>query len=363
MKVIILCDFATPGGGSQAVAIASARALAEAGVAVTFVHAVPGRDARLDHPLIECICLGLADVWDRPALSGAIEGVWNRAADRALRAILPAAARAGEAVIHIHQWTRGFSPSVFDAALRAGPPVVVTAHDYFIACPNGVYYRFDRQAPCALTPLSAACLMAPCDPRSRAFKAIRVARSAATATALRGADLDIVHVSDRGRDTLQPFLPKTFRHHRIDNPVDASKGEPARIEPGAAFAYIGRLTPEKGAIVAAAAARQAGVPIRFVGEGPAEAAIRAANPAAELLGWQSRAAVASLLRERTRAVIAPSLWYETGPLTVYEAAASGVAALASERCGASERVRDGITGLVVAPSADGLAAAMRLLAD
>jgi glycosyltransferase involved in cell wall biosynthesis len=69
-----------------------------------------------------------------------------------------------------------------------------------------------------------------------------------------------------------------------------------------------------------------------------------------------------LLRHEVRAVIAPSLWYETGPLTVYEAAAAGVAAIASRRCGAAEKV-DATRGRVVEPNVEEIAAAMRELAD
>jgi len=61
--------------------------------------------------------------------------------------------------------------------------------------------------------------------------------------------------------------------------------------------------------------------------------------------------------------VAPSRWYETGPLTVYEAAAAGVAAVVSNRAGAAEKVRDGETGFVVQPAVADVAAALRRLAD
>ncbi len=72
----------------------------------------------------------------------------------------------GPVVIHLHQWTRAFSPAILPVLFGTGLPVAITLHDYFLACPNGVYYRFDRAEPCTLTPLSARCVAAPCDPRS-----------------------------------------------------------------------------------------------------------------------------------------------------------------------------------------------------
>ena len=188
-------------------------------------------------------------------------------------------------------------------------------------------------------------------------------RSIATRAAWKGATFDVVHVSDRGRDTLAPFLPSVLRQHRIDNPVEGDRGEPARIGPASSLAYIGRLTREKGADLAAAAAREAGLPILFVGEGPAAAEIRRVNADARMLGWQGREDVRRLLRDEVRAVVAPSRWYETGPLTVYEAMAAGVPPVASSRSGAAEKVSHGLTGLVAEPDVPSLAAAFRQLRD
>lgn len=361
MRAIILADFAVPSGGAQRVALESARALAQAGVSVTYIHAVGVEaDPILEHQLIEHVGLGCADIWDLPTAQGLRTGLWHTEAARRLKKAL-ASVPAGPAIIHLHQWTRAFSPAILPVCLGSGHPVAITLHDYFISCPNGVYYRFDKGEPCTLRPLSVSCITAPCDPRSHAHKAVRVLRTALTKYALRGARLDLIHVSDRGRDAIAPFLPPRARHHRIDNPVSVQRREPATIAAGAKFAFIGRLTREKGADLVALAGRQAGVPIVFIGEGPLEDEIRSINPDAELLGWRSAEDVAQRLRSDIRAVVAPSRWYETGPLTVYEAAATGVPSIVSTRAGASEKVVDGETGLVVEPNPRALAHAFRAL--
>lgn len=363
MHVVVLSDFAQPSGGAQKVAVESARALAAAGASVSFIHTIAGADERLDHPRINRVCLDLPDVWSLPAQAAAARGVWSFAAARKLRAVVAGLDRGQPTALHLHQWSRAFSPAVFPVLQRSRLPLAVTAHDYFIACPNGVYYRFNREEPCGLQPLSLGCIAAACDPRSPAHKAVRVARSLATAAALSRNAYDLVHVSDRGRDTLAQFLPESVRHWRIDNPVSVARGPRAEIAPDASFAYIGRITREKGAVLAAQAARLADAPMTFVGDGPAEAEVRAANPKAKILGWRAKAEIETLLRSKIRAVIAPSLWLETGPLTVYEAAAMGVPAIASDRCGASERVAHGETGLICPPHAPNLAACMLRLSE
>lgn len=236
MRVVILADFAEPSGGAQAVALRSAVSLREMGVPVTYLHGIgSGHDPRLDRAGVDVVGLDLPDIWDRSAVRGAASGIWSVEAGRRLRAALDGLPP-GRAVLHLHQWTRSLSPSVFRVLLRAGHPLVVTLHDYFIACPNGVYYRFDRGEPCTLTPLSPACIAAPCDPRSSLHKAVRVLRTAATRATLAGRVFDVVHVSDRGRGTLAPFLPMQLVQHRIDNPVEVSRGEPAVIRQGARIA-------------------------------------------------------------------------------------------------------------------------------
>jgi glycosyltransferase involved in cell wall biosynthesis len=363
MRVVIIADFAEASGGAQSVAIQSAAALAARGIQVTYIHGVGGpADPRLAAPGIEVIDLAQADVWDRSAVRGLGAGIWNQDAARRLEARLKEL-RAGPTVLHLHQWTRSLSPAVFPVLLRSGHPVAVTLHDYFMACPNGVYYRFERDEPCSLTPLSPSCITARCDPRSMVHKAVRVIRTAATRAAVGRSSIDVVHVSDRGKETVAPFLAPRARQHRIDNPVDVARSAPADIAPDAKLAFLGRLTREKGADLVAAAAARAGMPVMFIGEGPAEGAVRRANPAAQLLGWKSRADIDRLLRRDIRAVVAPSRWYETGPLTVYEALAAGVPAVVSDRAGAAEKVVSGETGLVVEPQLEALASAVARLAD
>lgn len=363
MHAIIVADFAELTGGAQRVAVESARALAEAGARVTYIHATETVDPLLAHPAIETVCLHQPDVWTLGAARGAAAGIWNTAAAHKMRAVLAPFAGASETIIHLHQWTRAFSPAIFPVLTQARLPLFITAHDYFLACPNGVLFRFDHTAPCELQPMSLSCIGANCDPKSYLHKAVRVLRTAATRQSFGTSDVNMIHVSDRGRDTLAPLLPTNWRHDRIDNPISIAKAPPIDATmSGRGFAFIGRLTPEKGALLAAHAAAAADVPILFVGDGPAAAAVRAACPHAEITGWLAPATVETLLRTRVRAVVAPSLWMETGPMTVYEAQAFGLATIASDRCGAAERVT-AQTGFVVAPETQALAGAFIRLMD
>jgi glycosyltransferase involved in cell wall biosynthesis len=132
--------------------------------------------------------------------------------------------------------------------------------------------------------------------------------------------------------------------------VERDHGPPAAVARNRGVAYVGRLTEEKGVLVLAEAARRAGVPVRFVGDGPMRTRILALNPDALITGWLDEPAAIAAMRE-ARAVVAPSLWYETGPLTVMQAAACGIGAIASASIGAAADIVPGETGLLV-PAGD-----------
>ncbi len=362
MHVVVLAEVAVASGGAEKVALESARGLAEAGVDVTYLQAVSGEaDPLLDHPRLQRICLGLEDVWNLPAVRAAVAGIWSAEAARRLVAALAALPRPPD-ILHLHQWTRALSPSVLPVLLNAQAPLVLTLHDYFLVCPTGVYYRFDRSEPCTLRPLSAGCLASACDPRSRLHKLVRLGRTAALRMALGRAPLDVIHVCDASVGRIGSLLAgRTLRHHRVDNPVRVEKAVPAEPARGDAIVYVGRLTREKGADLVAAAAREAGIPALFIGAGPLEAELAAQG--AELVGWRSPQEVEAILVRRARAVCASSRWYETGPLTIYEAMARGIPVVASRRSGSAEKVEDGRTGFVAEPEVGALAAVFRQCID
>lgn len=356
MRAVLLADYAVSEGGAPQVAIASAIALARAGAEVTYIHGVGRADASLGAAGVKTVSLGGTDIWNKPMLSAARDGIWNSAAEKALCAIL-AAFSARDSVVHVHQWTKFFSPSVFNVIRAAGLPLVLSLHDYFACCPTGLMYRFDSAEPCALKPMSLPCVLAGCDPRSRAHKLIRVLRTAAAGSALGQGAFVALHVSEVGRRTLLPHLPASARQMVLENPVEVENHGPRAFAGQRKVAYCGRLTEEKGVLMLAEAARRAGLPSLFVGEGPAREKILAIDPAAEITGWLEKAEAARRLAAEALVLAAPSRWPETGPLVVAESMAAGVPVIVSSRAGAAGRAA-GAGGLVVAPEVEALAEAL-----
>jgi glycosyltransferase involved in cell wall biosynthesis len=348
MRIVIVSDFGEVKGGATKVAVTSARGLADAGVPVNFVCAVSPVSAMLSHPRITVHCLGLGNVWERAnPLAAAMQGIWNGKARRELEKILDDIA-GDETVVHFHQWTKALSPSVLMAPLKRELPSVASLHDYFLACPNGAYYRYPEGVPCQLAPLSRPCITAHCDRNSRAHKVVRILRQYATrhATARAGASLAVLSVSSFAKRVMDGFLPTAHPRFVVQSPVPVVKATPADVARNAPFAFVGRLTEEKGVRLLADVAMESGLPLAITGDGPLRAALSRLGGQIRCTGWLDDAAVLTAMRQ-ARALVFPSAWYETGGLVVLEALAQGVPVIVARDTAAADYVVDGENGYVV----------------
>ncbi|CAO3361151.1 glycosyltransferase family 4 protein [Azospirillum palustre] len=348
--VVILCDHAHPSGGLAKVAIASAVGLAGRGHRVQFFTAVPPIDPALLTDGITVHCLEQADLkGNADRVQAALRGLWNREAARALESLL-AGCPANDTVIHIHGWAKALSPSVFPVCRKSGLPVLLTLHDYFPLCPNGAFFVFPEGVNCPHRALSAGCLATDCDARALHHKWWRAARHAAGALAggFTGG-MALVTLSDRQRAVIAPHLPPGTMTLPIPNPVEVPDEirtlGPAPVAGNRHVLFVGRLSREKGAALLADAAAEAGCPVRFVGDGDEMETVRRLNPEAELAGWLPPHDVLEEVR-RARALVVPSLWYETFGLAAYEALANGVPVIVSDNCAAAEAVLSGENGFL-----------------
>ncbi len=365
MRVVVVNDFAHVNGGAAAVAIDSAVGLARRGHRVSFFAAVGPVDDRLPDAGVEVVCTGQHEVVRDPSrVRAACQGLWNTAASRALNSHLNGVGRE-DTVIHLHGWSKALSTSVARAAMRGGFKIVCTLHDYFAACPNGGFFDFGSLKHCQLRPLSVACLTRNCDSRSYSHKLWRVARQVVQERVgglPAGIDAFVV-LSRLSGSILRPLLPQEARIFEIQNPIDVPRQPPVEVEKNSDFMLVGRLSPEKGGALFAGAAREAGVPALFVGDGPSRQEIASTYPSASITGWVPKGRVTDYLA-RARCLVFSSLWYEAQPLVPLEAAARGVPAIVSDGCAGAESVEDGVTGLLFRNGdAGSLAAALRRMGD
>ena len=140
--------------------------------------------------------------------------------------------------------------------------------------------------------------------------------------------------------------------HGVDVAARAQRPQPSGT---LRVGFLGNLTDRKGGyIIAEAAQRLRGKPVRIEVFGGVSDALRSPAEAAGLVlrGNYRRDELPALL-DRTDLVVIPSIWDESFCLTVSEAQALGVPALASAAGGITERIVDGETGFLVPPAMPG----------
>lgn len=343
MHIAIITDHGHLTGGIAKVAIDSAIGLAKRGHHVIFFAAAGPIDQRLTEAGVETICLEQPDLAQSP-IRGLTQGIWNGTARVALQSLMKRLPVGGSA-IHVHGWAKALSPSISSVVANSGHAAFYTLHDYFLFCPNGGFYNYQKGHICKLEPMSAACMAEHCDSRSYFFKLWRIARQAVAdkVAHMRRNIPNLILISQLQQEIVGPFLDESVKIHRISNPISITDQGPKNALEGD-FVFVGRVSREKGVATFLEAARLATARAVVVGDGPDLPALKQAYPDAIFLGWLPPTQVEEQLR-RARALVFPSVWYEGQPLTVYEALALGTPVIVSDACAGREAVTDGITGL------------------
>ena len=366
MKIVVLNDHAHVNGGAGAVALASARGLAEAGFAVTLFTAVgPVEEGLAGVPGLEVICLGQQEnARDPSRIRAFTQGLCNRTACARLAELLDRH-DPRDTIVHVHGWTKALSPFAIDTAIRRGFRVVLTLHDFFIGCPTGGLFLPKTAELCHREPLSWDCLRCSCDRRHYAHKLWRSARTFLQNRVLRVPEgiAHFIGVSEFTVSIMRPWLPPETPVTVVRNPVECPPGPPVEVATNRPVMFVGRFAPEKGVLLAAEAVRRLNIPAVFVGDGEQRAEARALCPHATFTGWLPQAEVRDWIR-RARALLLPSIWYEPLGLVVVEAAGNGVPSVVSDQSAAAQFIREGSGGLEFRHgSVDALCAALARLTD
>jgi glycosyltransferase involved in cell wall biosynthesis len=271
-------------------------------------------------------------------------------------------------VCHAHNVYHHLSPSILPVIHGRGIPLVMTLHDLKLACP--AYSMLARDGVCErcrdgrlFHVFTQRCM------KNNALLSFLVMVESYLHRFLRSYVDNVDRFLVPSRFYMQKFVdwgfdPAQFRH--LPNFVDAQRYEPC-FAPGRRFAYVGRLSAEKGVATLIEAAALAAVPLDIIGTGRAERGLRALADQRScdvrfhgyLSGRALHAAMAS-----ARAIVVPSEWYENAPLTVLEAGALGKPVIASAIGGLPELVVEEETGWTFTPgSVEALAARLRAVAD
>jgi len=248
-------------------------------------------------------------------------------------------------------------------------PIVYTAHDLKMICPNYKMLASGEVCEACRGERYYNCLKNKCV-RDSYSNSLLNAAEAYTHKMLKSYDLidKIITPSDFYRKKFIEFGVDKGRMEYIPNFLDGSRYVFQQGH-GDFFTYFGRLSEEKGIETLLRAMKKVKGKLKVVGTGPLGEILKeytgreGLGAKVEYLGFKSGDELKNIIRN-SMFIIVPSEWYENCPYSVLEAMASGKAVVGSDMGGIPELVSDSETGLIFeSGSAGDLADKINLLLD
>jgi glycosyltransferase involved in cell wall biosynthesis len=282
----------------------------------------------------------------------------RRRIERLIRDVRPDAA-------HVHMIDHQISPSILHVLKRHEVPVVYTAHQYKLVCPNYRLFNMRTQRVCEkcvsghpFHPIFERCQK----DSAMAGLMLAVETSAHRAMRIYHRHVDLFHSPSRFMEEKlrEGGIPPGKLRHRFYM-LDLSQYKPAGLSSNY-FLYYGRLAREKGIGTLFSAWEKVNAPgteLWLAGEGPERLALERMAKSKRLrvrfLGYQDGKGLKDLV-SNALFIAVPSEWHDNSPLVIYEAFAWGKPVLGSGMGGIPELVDHGLNGLVhPAGNADTLA--------
>ena len=259
-------------------------------------------------------------------------------------------------IVHVHLLYGGLTSSVLSIFKKRNIPVIYSAHDYKLICPNQSFL-IDGKKICE-----------DCKGK-RYYKAItnkcnRNNRIISLIIALESYFRDlffpidkylsrIVASCDFGARKINEFRPDLKPMiTRLYNLAPNLENIKPVIRKGNYFLFFGRLSSEKGLVTLVEAWRDLPLDciLKIAGTGPLEFRLKEMIDSyklsnVELLGYKSGLDLINLIKNASY-VLTPSEWYENNPMTVLEGFSYGKPGIGSAIGGIPELIREGKTGFL-----------------
>jgi glycosyltransferase involved in cell wall biosynthesis len=362
-RVVVINDDSVASGGAAGIALLSAHGFAARGFPVTFLTGDHGDNPALRAAGVEIVGYDGSHIMEGGRARAALRGLYDPGARAFVQGWIDRNDTPGT-VYHLHNWHKFLSPAVFPSLKAVAHRLALSIHDYFLVCPNGGYFDFQKHRPCDLKPLSAVCLTTACDKRHMGHKLWRSAR-----TGVRQALIDFRNTQATILAVHDGMIPHLTRGgipesaiRVLRNPVTPWRAARVAAEKNRTVFFVGRLELDKGVDVLARAAKAAGAPLCVIGDGPLRQSLAAAHPEAQFVGWKSRADIVEMVAD-CRFFVLPSRWRETFGLVALEAATSGLPVVMSRFAPVSSELERLGAGIACDPfDEQGLATIIRRLA-
>jgi glycosyltransferase involved in cell wall biosynthesis len=269
-------------------------------------------------------------------------------------------------VVHVHNFFPQISPSIYDACLDEGVPVVQTLHNYRLICPGAMLMRNGKICEQCITGSPYQAAWYGCYRGSKVGSLVvahMVAQHRQQGTWQHKVNRFIA-LTDFAKGK---FVEAGFPADKIvvkANFVYDPLAESPRINPATpGFAlFVGRISEEKGikTLLKAWSTLDDKTLLKVAGTGPLDDLLAGKNNIVAL-GLQNSDEISHLMQQAAFLIL-PSEWYEGFPLVLVEAFAHGLPVLASNLGSMADIIKDGETGLLFTPGdADDLARKVKWL--
>jgi len=270
--------------------------------------------------------------------------IHNAEAAAKLRAFLE---RTAVDIAHLHNIYHHLTPSILPVLAGRGIAIVMTLHDYRLACPTRHFLRRDGLCTRCLANRFYHAASPSCAAVPGAALALESAVQRFARRYIRWVDL-FYCPTHYMRSVLMRTGVSASKAAYLPHPVQVP-AEPSSPPDDGCVLYAGRLSHEKGPLMMLdLAKRLQGAKVVIAGAGPLETQMRRqinrlglAN--VELLGWVDRRGMRQLY-ERSAVVVVPSLCMENSPLTMLEAMAAGRCVVVPDQPPLREWIEDRRTG-------------------
>lgn len=255
-------------------------------------------------------------------------------------------------IVHVHNFFPLLTPSIYDACIEAGVPVVQTLHNYRTICPGALLMRDGEICEKCITDSPYQAIWHRCYrnsfPGSWAV-ARMVAYHRRKQTWLRKVDRFIALTQFGKKKFIEADFPAEKIVVKPNFCVAAGPKDDVADSRRKGAVFVGRLSAEKGVATMLEAWDCLEIPLRVAGGGPL-LADRAGTKKGyiEFLGQIDGTQVVTEMAQAAFLVM-PSEWYEGFPMVIVESFAYGLPVIASRLGAMAEIVEDGVTGLHFEP--------------
>lgn len=263
------------------------------------------------------------------AANALIAAPWNpRAASR-----VSAAVTGRPDLIHVHNTWFAAGPAVI-RTLHQSAPVLVTLHNFRIACANALFFRDGRPCLDCLGTAGWSGIRHRCY-RDSAIASTAVSLTSAVQRRMGTWKRDVDGVIAHSQFTADVFATSGVPKDLIelsDNFTPDPGPRPALPSTSTDVVVVSRLSPEKGVdrIVTAWERSRTELQLIVVGDGPDKEQLETTKDRRiHFVGRKTPAEVRQIMLG-ARALMFPSRWFESQPLVLLESLAAGLAPFASD---------------------------------